>query len=280
MLPADQGFGPDNLPRVDQDDRLVVHLELPGLHRQGELGALRRAAHHPGTKVVVVHLRATLSMFLRRIQSQIRAPEQLGEVERNLTSAAEDHPDARQRQKVLPVKDEWRMKTLQDPLREMLDVRTVLEVLDKDGELVSTQERDGGAGAKRRLEAVPDLAQHRIAYGVTSGVVDILEVIEVDHRQRERGAASDGSGQRVLHPVLKEGAVRQAGERVVERLMRQLLLQRTPLGDVTHREHDASHARVIQQVAREHLEEQVPAFCVPQPPVRHHRRLGGPPGHA
>src|ERR1035437_8192500 len=72
MPPPDQCLGPDNLPRVDQDDRLVVHLELPALHRCGQLGPLSRTAHHPGKKVVVVHLHATLSAFLCRIKRQIR----------------------------------------------------------------------------------------------------------------------------------------------------------------------------------------------------------------
>src|SRR5450631_4568561 len=94
MPPADQCLGPDNLPRVDQHYRLVVHLELPALHRRGQLRALSGAVHHPGVKVVVVHLYATFSVFLGRIQRQIRAPKQLSEIESYFVSAAEDHPNA------------------------------------------------------------------------------------------------------------------------------------------------------------------------------------------
>src|SRR4026209_2770060 len=71
MAPPDQNLGTDNLPGVDEDDRLVVQLELLALHSLGELGTLSHPGHHPGVKVVVVPLYAALSALLRRVQSQI-----------------------------------------------------------------------------------------------------------------------------------------------------------------------------------------------------------------
>src|SRR5450631_227263 len=119
MPPADQCLGPNNLPSVDQDDRLVVHLELLAPHRRGQLGPLSGAVHHLGMKVVVINLYATLSSLLCRIQSQIRAPKQLGEVGGYFIPAAEDHPNARRSQNLFTLEDKWRAERLHDPLGEV-----------------------------------------------------------------------------------------------------------------------------------------------------------------
>ena len=48
--------------------------------------------------------------------------------------------------------------------------------------------------------------------------------------------------------VLEERAVGEPGDGVVERLVRELLLERLPLGDVADVEHDAADVLVVQQV--------------------------------
>ena len=63
-------------------------------------------------------------------------------------------------------------------------------------------------------------------------VVDGLEVVEVDvdHRDFRRATTAE----RVVDPVAEEGAVREPRERVVERLMGELVLELLLLGDVDH----------------------------------------------
>ena len=60
-------------------------------------------------------------------------------------------------------------------------------------------------------------------------------------------------GQRVAHPVAEQRPVGQPGQRVVEGLVGELLLQPLPLAHVAGVEHDAAHGRVVQQVGGEHL---------------------------
>ena len=53
-----------------------------------------------------------------------------------------------------------------------------------------------------------------------------------------------GQRERVAHPVAEERAVGEAGERIVERLVGELLLQPLPLAHVAGVEHDAADGRV------------------------------------
>ena len=76
-----------------------------------------------------------------------------------------------------------------------------------------------------------------------------------------------GQRQRVAHPVAEQRPVGQPGERIVERLVGQLLLQPPPLAHVAGVEHDALHGRVVQQVGREDLGVQPGAVGLAEAPL-------------
>ena len=59
--------------------------------------------------------------------------------------------------------------------------------------------------------------------------------------------------QRLLDPVLEQGPVGQVGQRVVERLVHQLVLQLLALADVAGVEHQTADAGVVEQVGDGHL---------------------------
>ena len=82
---------------------------------------------------------------------------------------------------------------------------------------------DVGVAARRR-QARPQLHQHLVAHGVAVGVVDGLEVVEVD--EQHRGLVAVGPRPLDGHPevLLQEGPVRQAGQVVVGGLVGQLPL--------------------------------------------------------
>ena len=63
-------------------------------------------------------------------------------------------------------------------------------------------------------------------------VVHFLEAVEVGEEQGERRPVASRREQRLLDTVLEECAVREAGERVVQRLMRERLLGAHALRDV------------------------------------------------
>ena len=83
-------------------------------------------------------------------------------------------------------------------------------------------------GRTKTLDALADLPQHLVAEVVSPAVVDPLEVVEVDVEQPGRVPLGVTELDRVFEPLVEEGAVRQAGQRVVQGELPQLLL-RLPL---------------------------------------------------
>ena len=61
------------------------------------------------------------------------------------------------------------------------------------------------------------LAQHRVACGVTVGVVDLLEMIEIDHDQAERPLGAHRAVGLEFHDLFEEAAVVQPGQAVADR---------------------------------------------------------------
>ena len=53
-----------------------------------------------------------------------------------------------------------------------------------------------------------------VAGRVAVAVVDLLEVVDVDHQRRERLAAAAGAGELVARALLERAPVEQAGERI------------------------------------------------------------------
>ena len=96
-----------------------------------------------------------------------------------------------------------------------------------------------------------DVAEELVSGVVAEAVVDHLEVVQV-HEEQTGGLPS--VPERVLQPVLEQGPVRQAGQRVVERLLGQLLLVQRPLGDVTVVEDQTADGGVVKKVGGRHLE--------------------------
>ena len=67
--------------------------------------------------------------------------------------------------------------------------------------------------------------------------------------------------ERVLDAVGEERAVREVGDRVVERLVCELVLERLALADVAAVEHDSADVLVLEQVGVLHLELQPTAVA-------------------
>jgi hypothetical protein len=105
---------------------------------------------------------------------------------------------------------------------------------------------------------------------VTLLVVDVLEAVEVDHRERGGLAVARAALDLAMELLLESPAVREPGQRVVLGLVAQLLLELLALGDVLDladevqrplllvggerdREERPDHAAVRVQVALVHL---------------------------
>ena len=103
-------------------------------------------------------------------------------------------------------------------------------------ELVAAPADQHVGGAAGLLQHRAHAQQHLVARGVAAGVVDRLEVVEVDHHERQVEGArvvalllrdvAPAHEVRVLRDVLEEeAAVAQAGQRVGEARLRQLQVQ-------------------------------------------------------
>ena len=109
-----------------------------------------------------------------------------------------------------------------------LDLRRGLDVLQQHRELIAAEARQQAAGAGGRAQPLGDLLQHAVAEAVAEGVVDGLEVVDVDEQQREALLAA-GARQRARQVRRELAAVGQLGERIVVGQVMQLA---RALGDV------------------------------------------------
>ena len=85
-------------------------------------------------------------------------------------------------------------------------------------ELVAAPAGQLVAAAQRAREPPRHLLQHPVARLVAVGVVDALEVVDVDAAEREQVPVAGGQGDRALELVGAVAAVRQPGQVVGERL--------------------------------------------------------------
>jgi hypothetical protein len=89
-------------------------------------------------------------------------------------------------------------------------------------ELVTADAGDGVHRAENGTQPARGLLQHHVARGVTLGVVDLLEVVEVDEEDRRVRARAGGLGERLVDAVDEQRPVRQPGEVIVGGLLHEL----------------------------------------------------------
>ena len=91
------------------------------------------------------------------------------------------------------------------------------QVLAQDHELVAAVAGDRVAWSEHPLHTLGDLDQDRVTRLVAEAVVDPFEAIEVEKQERDRRGSPPRSADGHIEAIEKQGAVRQAGERIVER---------------------------------------------------------------
>ena len=108
------------------------------------------------------------------------------------------------------------------------------EAFEQDVELVPAHPRREVAGPDGRKQPARDLDEEAVADAMAERVVDDLEVVEIEvhdgHPLPRAPCACDGRG----HLLDEVGPIRQPGQPVVERLVRELRLEALLIGDVDH----------------------------------------------
>ena len=103
--------------------------------------------------------------------------------------------------------------------RERCALRRVVEVFTQDDELVAAQTGEGVAGPEDPGQAVGDGDQQLVTDVVAVRVVDRLELVEVGEQDRNDLVGPLAAHDRVVETLYEQRAVRQSGQRVVERAL-------------------------------------------------------------
>ena len=94
----------------------------------------------------------------------------------------ESDADARSNVKRCRLERKWHFQRLSDALRNICGLCEVT-ILKNDGELVATETSDDITDPDDPVQSRPDLLEDGIAGGMTEGVIDLLEMVQVDHQQ-------------------------------------------------------------------------------------------------
>ena len=77
-----------------------------------------------------------------------------------------------------------------------------------------------------------DFLQHRVSTGMTEGIIDALESVEIHEEDRKIFLGADRRGERVIGVRLEECPVREAGQGVMQGQVMGLLFGKLPRTDV------------------------------------------------
>jgi hypothetical protein len=119
-------------------------------------------------------------------------------------------------------------------LRGDLRSFVLVDTLEQHRELVAPESRDRVAASRRVQQDGRHALQHAVARCVALGVVDGLEVIQVDEQHADSLGIAGAVCQRMVDAIAKERAVGKSRQGIVERLVKQLGLERLALRDVLH----------------------------------------------
>jgi hypothetical protein len=125
--------------------------------------------------------------------------------------------------------------------------------LQDDGEFVAAEPRDDIFRSQHVTDGIGHALQQRIARGMATGIVDRLEVIEIDEHELVLAAAEPTLIDQVLHGADEARAVGKPGQRVMGGGVGQLALQGARIGEVLEDDDQATEFAAIVHDRRHHL---------------------------
>ena len=209
VLPADECL--DGIETAVRESRfgLVMQDQLVGVDRMAKLAQEREVG---GVVVVLVGVVAnrTEVLLLGDVQSHIGSPQELADV---VGVVRREHvADARLDGHGEPAEVEVLADHVADASEERVDLG---RVVDEDPELVTAQSGDRVAVVQLVDQTARELGENHVTVVVTERVVDLLESIDVDDRDRKRGAPTRHAVQRICDSPMEQPPVRELRQRVV-----------------------------------------------------------------
>ena len=111
----------------------------------------------------------------------------------------------------------------------------LVEIFKDDNELVAAQTRHGIPLANAGFETQGDLLQKLVADRMTQGVIERLEVVEIDQHQCAVPVVSRTVGHGLPQTIKHQATIGQIGQRVVERQVFDFVGSHLAFGDVGER---------------------------------------------
>ena len=216
-LPAHQRLDFSDVPVRERMDRLVVDAKLAERQRLPKVGFELEPLHRLLLHARVENRVPRLTGGLGAVHGDVRVAQQAVRV--RASRGAQRQADARADEDVAIADGKRRTERLTDAFRGARRLCLFVELLQKDGELVTTQASHRVAGAHARLQTVSHLDQQGVARLVAQAVVDHLEVVQVEKQHRDQVLPTVGVRHGALESIAKEGSIGQPRQRIVERLV-------------------------------------------------------------
>ena len=215
-MPARERFDGHHAVAGEVDDGLVVDVDLAQPDRSLERGDGLLPPADALFHLRLVRGNLPLAGLLRVVHRNVGVADELV---RGRRGGREGDADARVHRHLLPLHAERLAERLDEPGGNPFDLLRVRAVRE-NGELVSTEPRRNVGRPHTRLQPVRERHEQRVAHRMAETIVDRLEVVEIEEQHRclepEREGSRDMLGEE--HPI------RELRQRVVERLVAQLLL--------------------------------------------------------
>ena len=210
MAPAHQRLQAEDAPALQAQAWLVVQLQLVATQGTAQLAFQIGHAARAAMDALVVQVMGTALGGLGLLHGDMRMPQQrIGA----LAGTGVGQAQAAAKQQALAVQPVGLGQHLGDALGHALGALRIAAVVDEQGELVTAQARQRVTGLQLGLEAVDHLQDQAVAGLVAEGVVDVLEVVQVEVAEGQ--AASLVLGQTPGQQGLEALAVGDTGQRVL-----------------------------------------------------------------
>ncbi len=234
MPPAHQRFRAAQA-RAAVHDGLQVHGELLPRDALAKIRLQLRARRHLGLHVRIEEPLGVPPGRLGLVHGEIGALEQL--VHAAPLVAEEGDADAGRAVVLLRPHLERAVELGQQLLRHLFGLQRRLrgvgiQAFEHDHEFVAPETGHGIGGAHALLQPLRHLHEQAVPHVVAEGVVEVLEVVQVDEKQRAQLLVALAGGTGPLQAVQQQAPVRQPGQGIEEGQQLDLLLGLLAVGDV------------------------------------------------
>ena len=181
MRPADQGLGPAHMTSHEIDDGLVHQIEFATLQREPEIGLEIDALRHARAHFARIALHAPAASVLGTVHRHVSVRQQRLHI---LPIRRPRNADARAHEHFALVQPEGPVQRLLNTQRGGIGFVVMTEILEQHGEFITAKARHRISGAQHALQPLRYCDQEGVTFRMSERVIDELEVIQVEHQQR------------------------------------------------------------------------------------------------